>query len=98
MLRRWTNSLAQTLKINKQDVYNFTSLVGRVRGGLYFLMEYKMFSEEKLSQARKKTIKHWYEIFLSIKMFIKIKTREGKTSAYRILLSFKTSITYNIFS
>ena len=49
-----------------------------------------MFSEEKLSQAGKKTIKHWYEIFFSSKMLIKIKTRAGKTSAYQMLLSFKT--------
>ena len=31
---------------------------------------------------------------LSIKMFVKSKTRAGKTYDYRILLSFKTSKTY----
>ena len=77
-------------------------------------MTYKMFSEEKLSQAgQKNPTKYWYKIFLlkdivrfgiwkdcisklSINMFIK-KFNAVKAYAYRMLLSFKTSVTYNFF-
>ena len=54
-------------------------------------MTYEMFPEEKLSHAgqKKNNISK-----LSIKMFPKRKTRAGKVCVYRILLSFKTSVTY----
>ena len=64
-------SRTSTSEINKQDVCYFTFLVLRVGVFIfslrfqYYVMSYKMFSEEKLSQAgQKKTRKNWYEIFL----------------------------------
>ena len=69
-----------------------------------------MFSEEKLPQSHQKQqqigIKSCYSNAsysfeyknciskLSIKMFIKRKTRAGKVFDYRIHLSFKTFVTY----
>ena len=72
-----------------------------------------MFLEKKLSKAGQKKsigIKPFYSNTfygfeykknsiskLSIKMFIKRKTTAEKAYAYRVPLSFKTSVTYNFF-
>ena len=63
-----------------------------------------MFSEQKLSQVGQKNNKIMVKITvlnlkncrskLSIEMFIKRKTKAEKTYAYRMLLGFKTLVTF----
>lgn len=73
-----------------------------------------MFSDEKLSQAGQKRTKYWHKIcyikhilrfwiWKTLRKFnyllqLSIKIRAGKVYAYRILLSFKTSVTSNFFN
>ena len=84
-------------------LFHFT--IVKIRGGLYFfshfycyVMTYKIFSEENLSQAGQKKqsvgIKSFYSVAsytvsnrkklheMSIKMFIKRQTKAGKSYAY----------------
>ena len=44
-------------------------------------------TEKQKQKKPKKTMKYWYKIFLlqHVKMFIKRKTRGGKTCAYQML-------------
>ena len=68
-----------------------------------YAMAYRMFSEEKLSQAGQKTTKYWYNIFLVKHMVFNIKESisklpiDKKTERERPVLteslSFKTSVT-----
>ena len=58
-----------------------------------------MFSEDKMSQTGQKNqkvlIKNLFtQTHLTVLNAIKRKTRAGKAYAYRMFLSFKTSVTY----
>ena len=60
-------------------------------------MTNKMFSGEKLSQAGQKKKKKQQRVGVKVGIKFMKKTKPVKPYAYRMLLSFNTSVTYNFF-